>query len=65
MAILLGGLANAGETLQSVSGLSVPSSISVVLQGAILIFLLAAEIFLHYRVRRVHRLPAKPAEGSS
>ncbi len=65
VAILLGGLANAGETLQSVSGLSVPSSISVVLQGAILIFLLAAEIFLHYRVRRVHRLPARPAEGSS
>jgi simple sugar transport system permease protein len=55
VAMLIGGLANAGDTLQSLSGLAVPSSISIVLQGAILIFLLAAEMFLHYRLRLTRR----------
>lgn len=63
VAILLGGLANAGATLQSLSGIAVPSSISVVLQGAILIFLLAGEIFLLYRVRIIGPAPgALPGE---
>ena len=59
------GLANAGATLQTVSGLAVPSSISVVLQGAILIFLLAGEIFLRYRVGLARRLPAKAIQEQS
>lgn len=65
VAILIGGLANAGATLQTVSGLAVPSSISVVLQGAILIFLLAGEIFLRYRVGLARRLPAKAIQEQS
>lgn len=65
VAILLGGLANAGATLQTVSGLAVPSSISVVLQGAILIFLLAGEIFLHYRVGFARRLPTTAVQEQS
>jgi simple sugar transport system permease protein len=63
VAVLLGGLANAGATLQSLPGLAVPSSIAVVLQGAILIFLLAGEIFLLYRVRVATPVPRKDQQA--
>jgi general nucleoside transport system permease protein len=65
VAILLGGLANAGATLQTVSGLGVPNAISTVLQGAILIFLLGGEVFLLYRVRLVRPVISKTAQGAS
>jgi simple sugar transport system permease protein len=56
VAFLVGGLANAANSLQTIPGMSLPSSISAVLQGAILIFILGAELFLTYRlVRRKHR----------
>jgi simple sugar transport system permease protein len=49
VAVLVGGLANAANSLQTIPGMSLPSSISAVLQGAVLIFVLGAEIFLTYR----------------
>jgi simple sugar transport system permease protein len=50
VAFLVGGLANAANSLQTIPGMSLPSSISLVLQGALLIFVLGAEIFLTYRL---------------
>jgi simple sugar transport system permease protein len=56
VAFLVGGLANAANSLQTIPGMSLPNSISAVLQGAVLIFILGAELFLTYRlVRRTHR----------
>lgn len=51
VAILIGGLANAGSALKTLPGGAVPSEISTVLQGAILICVLASEINLSYRLR--------------
>jgi simple sugar transport system permease protein len=50
VAFLVGGLANAANSLQTIPGMSLPSSISLVLQGALLIFVLGAEIFFTYRL---------------
>ena len=50
VAFLVGGLANAANSLQTIPGMSLPSSISAVLQGALLIFVLGAEIFLTHRL---------------
>jgi len=59
-AIFVGGLSNAGTAVQSLPGGGVPSAISTVLQGAILIFVLASEIHLSYRLRwrRSESVPA-------
>ena len=51
VAIFVGALSNAGTTLQSLPGGAVPSAIGTVLQGAILICVLASEIHLTYRLR--------------
>jgi simple sugar transport system permease protein len=51
VAIFVGALANAGTAVQSLPGGGVPSAISTVLQGAILIFVLASEIHVAYRLR--------------
>ncbi len=51
IAIFVGALSNAGTTLQSLPGGGVPSAIGTVLQGAILIFVLASEIHVTYRLR--------------
>jgi simple sugar transport system permease protein len=50
VAFLVGGLANAASSLQTIPGVPLPSSIAAVLQGAILIFVLGTEVFLTYRV---------------
>jgi general nucleoside transport system permease protein len=50
--VLLGGILNAGPALQSLPGQNVPTAISTTLTGAILIFALAGELFVRYRVRR-------------
>lgn len=72
VAFFVGGLANAGSSLQTLQGGAVPSAISTVLQGAILIFLLASELHLSYRVRwrrkadaagQAHRDGAAAPEG--
>jgi simple sugar transport system permease protein len=51
VAFLVGGLANAANSLQTIPGAALPSSISAVLQGAILIFVLSTEVLFTYRLR--------------
>jgi general nucleoside transport system permease protein len=49
--ILLGGVLNAGPALQSLPGTRVPVAISTILTGSILLFALAGELFVRYRLR--------------
>lgn len=51
VAVLLGGVLNAGPALQSLPGARVPVAISTMLTGAILLFALAGELFVRYRLR--------------
>ena len=55
IAFLLGGLQNAGYTLQ---GADFPSGLVGVLQGLILFCVLGGEVFVRYRVRFDRRTPA-------
>lgn len=67
VAVLLGGLRNAGTALQSLPGGRVPVAISTMLEGAILLFTLAGELFVRYRLRsgRGHgAAPAVATEGA-
>jgi simple sugar transport system permease protein len=54
VAVFLGGLRNAGVALQSMPGERVPVEVSLMLQGAILLFAIGAEIFVRNRLRIVH-----------
>lgn len=51
VAVLLGGVRNAGTALQSIPEARVPMEIAVMLEGAILVFALGSEVFVRYRVR--------------
>jgi general nucleoside transport system permease protein len=52
VAILLGGVRNAGSALQSLPGTTrVPIAIAIMLEGAILLFALGGELFVRYRLR--------------
>jgi len=51
VAVLLGGVRNAGTALQSLPGGRVPIAISTMLEGAILLFTLGGELFIRYRLR--------------
>ncbi|MDH4145370.1 MAG: ABC transporter permease [Acidimicrobiia bacterium] len=53
VAVFLGGLRNAGVALQSLPGDRVPVEVSLMLQGAILLFAIGAEIFVRNRLRVV------------
>jgi general nucleoside transport system permease protein len=56
VAILLGGVRNAGTALQSLPGTArVPIAIAIMLEGAILLFALGGELFVRYRLRRTGR----------
>jgi simple sugar transport system permease protein len=61
IAILLGGLQNAGFTLQ---GADFPSGLVGVMQGIILFSTLGGELFLRYRLRPSPRLHAAPEAAS-
>ncbi len=55
-----------GESAQM--GLALPSAVTGLFQGTLLFFLLAADVFIHYRLRRVRRVAtaaaaATPAAG--
>lgn len=50
VAILLGGVRNAGTALQSLPE-RVPMEIAVMLEGAILLFALSSEVLVRYRIR--------------
>jgi general nucleoside transport system permease protein len=51
VAILLGGVRNAGTALQSLPGARVPMETAIMLEGAILLFALASEVLVRYRFR--------------
>jgi general nucleoside transport system permease protein len=51
VSLLLGGVLNAGPALQGLPGERVPVAISTMLTGAILVFALAGELFVRYRLR--------------
>jgi general nucleoside transport system permease protein len=59
VAVLLGGVRNAGTALQSLPGPTrVPIAIAIMLEGAILLFALGGELFVRYRLR-----VARPSGG--
>jgi simple sugar transport system permease protein len=58
VALMLGGLRNAGVALQSVQGTRVPEEVSQMLQGAILLFATGGEVFLRQKLVRRRRGPA-------
>ena len=60
VAVFLGGLRNAGTALQSMAGERVPVEVSLMLQGAILLFAIGAEIFVRNRLRIVRAAVATP-----
>src|SRR5437764_2360886 len=64
VAFLIGGLQNAGNTLQ---GADFPSGLVGVIQGIILFSALGGELLVRYRVRfaRRARVEAAPAEGTA
>jgi general nucleoside transport system permease protein len=61
IAFLLGGLQNAGYTLQ---GADFPNGLVGVLQGLILFCALGGELFVRYRIRFVRRAAAAPEPAS-
>jgi ABC-type uncharacterized transport system permease subunit len=58
VAVFLGGLRNAGVALQTLPGDRVPVEVSLMLQGAILLFAIGAEVFIRNRLRFVRRVRA-------
>jgi simple sugar transport system permease protein len=58
VSILLAGLLVGGDQIQIVMGL--PASVALVLQGAILFFMLGGDIFTRYRLRVMRRPAASP-----
>ncbi|MEJ7820132.1 MAG: ABC transporter permease [Rubrobacteraceae bacterium] len=69
VAVLLGGLQNAGTALQSIpGGGGVPVEVSFMLQGAILLCALAGELFIRYRLKTRQSVVAEilePAQQKS
>lgn len=61
VAILLAGILVGGDQIQIVMGL--PASMALILQGAILFFMLGGNIFTTYRLRLMRTAPAVPVEG--
>lgn len=63
VAVLLGGLQNAGTAVQSISGGGgVPVEVSYMLQGAILLCALVGELFVLYRLRLRRKAPEGVAD---
>ena len=61
VATFLGGLRNAGVALQGLPGDRIPVEVSLMLQGAILLFAIGGEIFSHHRLRITRINQALPA----
>jgi general nucleoside transport system permease protein len=57
--LLMSALYLGGESAQM--ELQLPASVSGLFQGVLLFYLLAAELFIGYRLRRAHRPPSAPA----
>ena len=56
--LLMSALYLGGESAQM--ELQLPASVSGLFQGTLLFYLLAAELFIGFRLRRVRRAPAAP-----
>jgi simple sugar transport system permease protein len=67
VATFLGGLRNAGVAMQGLPGERVPVEVSLMLQGAILLFAIGGEIFSQHRLRivRVDRAVAVESAGEA
>lgn len=61
VSVLMGGLANAGRSLQ---GPDFPAGLVGTLQGLLLLFAVGGEVFAHYRIRRVGR-PGRRGRASA
>lgn len=61
VALLIGGLQNAGQSVQTIAGVDVPKSVSLMLQGAILLFVLGGEALRTHRIRIVRHRGAETA----
>ncbi|MCA9969828.1 MAG: ABC transporter permease [Anaerolineales bacterium] len=57
--VLLAALLVGGDQIQITMGL--PASVALVLQGAILLFVLGSDVFTRYRLRVIRHEPATPA----
>jgi general nucleoside transport system permease protein len=64
VAVLLGGIRNAGTALQSLPD-RVPMEIAVMLEGAILLFALGSEVLVRYRIRWPWRTVAPETPSGS
>ena len=64
VAAFLGGLRNAGLALQTLPGDRVPVEVSLMLQGAILLFAIGAEIFVRYRLHVVRSGTGSASAGA-
>ena len=62
VATFLGGLRNAGVALQGLPGERVPVEVSLMLQGAILLFAIGGETFSRYRLRVARTATAASSE---
>ena len=60
---LLAALLVGGDQLQMTMGL--PASVALVLQGAVLFFVLGGDMFTRYRLKLVRDLPGKAARGGT
>ncbi len=63
VAILMAALLVGGEQIQISMGL--PASVALVLQGAILLFVLGGEVFTRYRVRTIRRVTDQKTKQSA
>jgi simple sugar transport system permease protein len=65
VALLLAGLFVGGDQIQITMGL--PAAVSLVLQGAILFFVLGGNFFKQYRIRWISRetTPATPSKAEA
>jgi simple sugar transport system permease protein len=63
VAVLIGALQNAGQAVQTIAGVHVPRSVALMLQGAILLFVLGGEVYRTHQIRivRHHDVVEAPA----
>ena len=64
-AFFLGGLRNAGQSVQAVADLDLPKSVALMLEGFILLCFLGGQVFSTHRLRIVRREPARRARASA
>jgi simple sugar transport system permease protein len=63
VSVLLSGLLVGSDALQFTSGIQLPAAVGPVLQGAILLCVLGADIFTRYRLRVIRRDEQTPASS--